>query len=51
MPEPHLVPTPVGKAVGSVRHNGPEHIEPVEPSIVFVLFVVAIVFMATRDGV
>ena len=30
MPEPHLIPRPVGKAVGSVRNNGPQLIEPVE---------------------
>src|SRR5690625_5060974 len=29
-PEPHMVPRPVGKAVGSVRNNGPQLIEPVE---------------------
>ncbi|MDM7830864.1 SOS response-associated peptidase [Cellulomonas edaphi] len=28
VPEPHLVPTEVGPAVGNVRHNGPELIEP-----------------------
>jgi putative SOS response-associated peptidase YedK len=30
MPEPHLVPRVVGDAVGSVRNNGPELVEPVE---------------------
>ncbi|TRW46379.1 SOS response-associated peptidase [Georgenia yuyongxinii] len=30
MPEPHLAPTPVGKAVGSVRNNGPQLIEPIQ---------------------
>jgi putative SOS response-associated peptidase YedK len=30
MPEPHLVPRVVGSAVGSVRNNGPELIEPVQ---------------------
>ncbi|WP_413451296.1 SOS response-associated peptidase [Georgenia phoenicis] len=32
MPEPHLVPRAVGKAVGNVRNNGPQLIEPLEPS-------------------
>ncbi|GAA1646793.1 SOS response-associated peptidase [Georgenia ruanii] len=30
MPEPHLVPRPVGKTVGNVRNNGPQLVEPVE---------------------
>ena len=30
MPEPRLVPRPVGKAVGNMRNNGPQLIEPVE---------------------
>lgn len=30
MPEPHLAPRPVGKAVGNVRNNRPQLIEPVE---------------------
>ncbi len=30
MPEPHLIPRPVGKAVGNVRNNGPQLIEPLE---------------------
>jgi hypothetical protein len=29
MPEPHLEPRLVSKAVGNVRNNGPELIEPV----------------------
>jgi len=31
MPEPHLVPRQVGKAVGNVKNNGPELIAPVAP--------------------
>lgn len=31
MPEPRLSPRPVGRAVGSVRNNGPSLIEPVTP--------------------
>ncbi|MGM0384664.1 MAG: SOS response-associated peptidase [Actinomycetota bacterium] len=31
MPEPRLAPRPVGRAVGSVRNDGPGLIEPVEP--------------------
>jgi putative SOS response-associated peptidase YedK len=30
IPEPVLVPRPVGKAVGNVTNDGPELIEPVE---------------------
>lgn len=30
MPEPHLVPRPVGKAVGNVRNNSPALIEPID---------------------
>jgi hypothetical protein len=30
MPEPHLVPRPVGKAVGSARNDGPQLVEPIE---------------------
>jgi putative SOS response-associated peptidase YedK len=30
MPEPRLVPRPVGKAVGNVRNNGPQLIEPID---------------------
>jgi putative SOS response-associated peptidase YedK len=30
MPEPHLEPRPVSKAVGNVKNNGPELIEPVD---------------------
>ncbi len=30
VPEPRLVPRPVGKAVGPVRNNGRELVEPVE---------------------
>jgi putative SOS response-associated peptidase YedK len=30
MPEPHLVPRPVDRAVGSIRNNGPQLIEPVD---------------------
>lgn len=33
MPEPHLVPRPVGKAVGDVRNDGPELIEEVSPEL------------------
>lgn len=32
MPEPHLRPRQVSKAVGNVRDNGPELIEPVQAS-------------------
>lgn len=32
MPEPHLAPRPVGREVGSVRNNGPQLIEPVQPA-------------------
>ena len=31
MPEPRLTPRPVGRAVGSVRNDGPHLIDPVEP--------------------
>ena len=33
LPEPHLVPRQVSKAVGNVKNNGPELIEPVEPVV------------------
>ena len=30
IPEPHLVPRPVNRAVGNVRNNGPQLIEPID---------------------
>jgi putative SOS response-associated peptidase YedK len=33
LPEPHLVPREVSKAVGNVKNNGPELIEPVEQAV------------------
>jgi hypothetical protein len=33
MPEPHVIPRPVDKTVGSIRNNGPQFFEPVKPAI------------------